>query len=85
VRAPLPRGPDVDGRFLALGEQGQLFWFALSPRGPKILSKATLYLSRQSWTPPVIRKGLLYITQNERDFISGKAPRLLCYDLRAAD
>ena len=75
----------VDGRFLALGEQGQLLWLALSPQGPKILAKTTLYLSRQSWTPPVISKGLLYITQNERDFISGKPPRLLCYDLRAAD
>jgi hypothetical protein len=75
----------VDGRFLALGEQGQLLWLALSPQGPKILSKTTLYLSRQNWTPPVISKGLLYITQNERDFISGKASRLLCYDLRAAD
>jgi outer membrane protein assembly factor BamB len=73
----------VDGRFLALGEQGQLLWLSLSPREPKILSKTTLYLSRQSWTPPVIRKGLLYVTQNERDFSSGKASRLLCYDLRA--
>jgi outer membrane protein assembly factor BamB len=75
----------VDGRYLALGEQGQLLWLALSPQGPKVLSKATLFLSRQSWTPPVISKGLLYITQNERDFISGKGPRLLCYDLRASD
>jgi outer membrane protein assembly factor BamB len=75
----------VDGRYLVLGEQGQLLWLALSPQGPKILSQTTLFLSRQSWTPPVISKGLLYITQNERDFISGKPPRLLCYDLRADD
>lgn len=75
----------VDGRYLALGEQGQLLWLSLSPQGPKILSKTTLFLSRQAWTPPVISKGLLYITQNERDFISGNGPRLLCYDLRAED
>ncbi len=75
----------VDGRYLALGEQGQLLWLSLSPQGPKVLSKTTLFLSRQSWTPPVISRGLLYITQNERDFISGKGPRLLCYDLRARD
>lgn len=75
----------VDGRYLALGEQGQLLWLSLTPQGPKILSQTTLFLSRQSWTPPVISKGLLYVTQNERDFISGKGPRLLCYDLRAND
>lgn len=73
----------VDGRFLVLGEQGQLLWLGLSPDGPKILSKATLFLSRQNWTPPVVSKGLLYVTQNGRDFIGGSNSRLLCYDLRA--
>jgi outer membrane protein assembly factor BamB len=73
----------VDGRFLVLGEQGQLLWLELSPKGPTILSKTTLFLSRQNWTPPVVSNGLLYVTQNGRDFVGGSNSRLLCYDLRA--
>lgn len=73
----------VDGRFLVLGEQGQLLWLELTPEGPTILSKTTLFLSRQNWTPPVVSNGLLYVTQNGRDFIGGSNSRMLCYDLRA--
>lgn len=72
----------VDGHFLVLGEQGQLLWLDLAPEGPTILSKSTLFLSRQNWTPPVVSNGLLYVTQNGRDFITGAPSRLLCYDLR---
>lgn len=71
----------VDGRFLALGEHGHLMWLALSPTGPKILSKARLFLARESWTPPVLSRGLLYVAQNTRS-LDGTQPRLLCYDLR---
>ena len=36
----------------------------------------------ETWTPPALSHGLLYIQQNEpaRD---GTRPRLVCYDLRA--
>jgi len=73
----------VDGRFLALGEHGHLLWLQLSPEGPRILSRARLFLARQTWSPPVISRGLLYVSQNTNAFDSGAKPRLLCYDLRA--
>jgi outer membrane protein assembly factor BamB len=72
----------VDGRFLALGENGHLLWLDLSPQGCKVLSRARLFLARQTWSPPVLSRGLLYISQNERDYTKGAPPRLLCYDLR---
>jgi outer membrane protein assembly factor BamB len=72
----------VDGRFLALGEMGHLQWLDLSPKGYKETSRAWLFAARQTWSPPVISKGLLYVVQHERDILKGAGPRLLCYDLR---
>ncbi len=73
----------VDGRFLALGEHGHLMWLDLSPQGGKIASRSTLFLARESWSPLVISRGLLYVAQNTKSF-DGKPPRLLCYDLRGS-
>ena len=39
--------------------------------------------ARESWALPVLSRGLLYVVQNTRDFMSGARPRMLCYDLRA--
>jgi outer membrane protein assembly factor BamB len=72
----------VDGRFLCLGEFGHLLWYDLTPAGPKELSRVWLFAARETWTPPVLSHGLLYVCQNQRDYLHGKAPRLLCYDIR---
>jgi len=72
---------EIDGRFLALGEHGHLMWLELTPKGGRILSRTQLFLARETWNPPVVSKGLLYVTQNTRS-IDGKPTRLLCYDLR---
>ena len=73
----------VDGRFLALGEHGHLLWLDLSPSGARILDRTRLFLARETWSPPVISRGLLYVSQNSRSIDPPAAPRLLCYDLRA--
>ncbi|MBI1358521.1 MAG: PQQ-binding-like beta-propeller repeat protein [Acidobacteria bacterium] len=73
----------VDGRFLAQGEHGHLLWMELSPEGPEILSRGEPLLARETWTPPALSRGLLYMCQNTRTF-DGSSPRLLCLDLRAA-
>ncbi len=72
----------VDGRFLALGEHGHLLWLALSPSGPKILQRWRLFLARETWSPPVVSRGLLYVSQNSRSIAPASGPRLLCFDLR---
>ncbi len=72
----------VEGKFLALGEHGHLLWLDLSPEGPKVLSRARLFLARETWSPPVLSAGLLYVNQNSRSVAPQKGPRLLCYDLR---
>jgi outer membrane protein assembly factor BamB len=74
----------VDGRFLALGEHGDLLWLDLSPKGHKELARTKLFRARETWTPMVISRGLLYVTQNNRDQLAGTTARLLCYDLRAS-
>jgi outer membrane protein assembly factor BamB len=72
----------VDGKFLCLGEMGHLLWLDLTPSGYKELARAWLFAARETWALPVLSRGLLYITQNTRDFVNRDAPRLLCYDLR---
>ena len=72
----------ADGQFLCLGEFGHLLWLDLTPKGFGEVSRAWLFAARQSFTPPVLSRGLLYVTQNTRDFLTGDPPRLLCYDLR---
>jgi len=73
----------VDGRFLALGELGHLLWMDLSPKGHKETSRAWLFAARETWSLPVLSRGLLYVVQHSRDSIRNQGPRLLCYDLRA--
>jgi outer membrane protein assembly factor BamB len=75
---PVGDGPEV----LCLGEFGHLLWVELTPKGYKQLDRTRLFLAMETWTPPVVSRGLLYICQNSEDRISGKGPRLLCYDLR---
>lgn len=73
----------VDGAFLCLGELGHLLWLDLTPQGYREVSRARLFAARESWTLPVLSRGLLYVVQNGRDVLTGERPRLLCYDLRA--
>jgi outer membrane protein assembly factor BamB len=75
----------VDGQFLCVGELGHLLWLDLSPAGYRELQRTWLFASRETWAPPVISRGLLYMTQNQRDLISRKGPRLICYDFRAVE
>ena len=73
----------VDGQFLALGELGHLLWLDLTPDGYRQVSRAWLAAAQESWTLPVLSRGLLYVVQNTRDILTGASPRLRCYDLRA--
>jgi outer membrane protein assembly factor BamB len=72
----------ADGQWLVLGEYGHLLWADLSAAGFKPLQRAWLFAAAETWTPPVLSKGLLYVCQNSRDAIHRTPPRLLCYDLR---
>lgn len=66
----------VDGKFLCLGAQGTLLWLDLSPESAKIISKCQLFHSPETWAPPALSRGLLYVSQN------GPQAKLICYDLR---
>jgi outer membrane protein assembly factor BamB len=72
----------VDGSFLCLGEMGHLLWMDLTPKGYKEVARTWLFAARESWTLPVLSRGLLYVAQNMRDQARGTGTRLLCYDLR---
>ena len=72
----------VDGRFLCLGELGHLLWLDLTPQGCRELDRVWLFAAQETWTPPVLCRGLLYVCQNARDPFHDTPPRLLCYDLR---
>ena len=71
-----------DGKFLCLGEWGTLAWLDLSPKGMKVLSRTQPFLAQQSWTLPPVHQGLLYLSQHEKDELTGAEPRLICYDFR---
>ncbi len=72
----------ADGAFLCMGEFGHLLWLNLTPEGPKVLARARLFFASETWTPLVVYRGLLYVCQNSRDFLTGRKQRLLCYDFR---
>ena len=73
----------VDGSVLCLGEHGALAWLELTPEGVEVKQRTQLFLAPESWSLPVIHRGLLYITQNEKDRGGGAGgARWLCYDFR---
>lgn len=72
----------ADGAFLCLGELGSLLWLDLSPAGCRVISRAQPFIATQSWTPPAICRGLLYLVQNSEDALTGTGPRLICFDIR---
>jgi len=71
----------AEGKFVTLGEEGHLLCYDLSPTGFKELSRAWMFQASESWTPPVLWHGLLYLCQNQKG-ADGTPARLLCYDLR---
>lgn len=66
----------VDGGFLCLSENGALLRMQLDASGFRILSQARLFYAPETWAPPALSNGLLYVNQNEL------GSRLICYDLR---
>ena len=64
----------ADGQFLCLGELGHLLWMDLTPAGYREVSRAWLFAGRESWNLPVLSRGLLYVTQNTRDLLTGVLP-----------
>ena len=66
----------VNEKFLCLGAQGSLLWLDLSPSGLRVLPKRQLFYSPETWAPPALSRGLLYVSQN------GPEPKLICFDLR---
>ncbi len=65
----------ADGGFLCLSENGSLIRFLLGRVGPTITSRARLFYAPETWAPPVISNGRLFVNQNEFE------SRLLCYDI----
>ena len=54
----------IDGRCLCLGEFGHLLWLDLNPKAYKQLDRPGWFTASETWTPPVVSRGLLYICQN---------------------
>lgn len=73
---------EADNRIWMLGEFGHLLVVELSPKGCEEKQRATLFLAGETWSPPVLSRGLLYINQNTPDPKNGTEPRMICYDLR---
>jgi outer membrane protein assembly factor BamB len=71
----------VDGAVLCLGENGDLAWLELSPKGVVLKQPAKLFNAPETWAGPALSRGLLYVMQNEPG-AAGTKPRLICYDLR---
>ncbi len=75
----------ADGKVFLLGELGSLAVAEVGRDGLTILAREQLFLARSTWSLPVISQGLLYVSQHEPDAITGAAPALHCYDLRAGE
>ncbi|MDA7862459.1 PQQ-like beta-propeller repeat protein [Akkermansiaceae bacterium] len=68
-------------RVFALGEDGCLSELELNPQEAKTLQRNRLFTARETWTPPALHQGLLYVAQNSKG-MDGSSQRLICYDLR---
>jgi outer membrane protein assembly factor BamB len=64
----------ADGRFIALGERGDLALLELSPAGHTVHRQVQGLLSAPAWTPPVLAGGVLYLRDEKK---------LIALDLRA--
>jgi len=69
----------VDDAFLCLGENGDLLRLNLTRGGYQILAKARVFYAPETWAPPVVSNGRLYINQNEM------GSRLICLDVGAGN
>jgi outer membrane protein assembly factor BamB len=72
----------VDGAYLCLGENGDLAWIDLLPKGPTLKSRVKLFHAPETWSPPALSNGRLFVCQNQPGS-GGTKPRLICYDLRS--
>ena len=72
----------ADGKTYCLTEWGHLLVLDLSPKECKVTSRKWLFAAGETWTPPVIARGLLYASQNQPDRLNAKPQRLICFDLR---
>lgn len=74
----------ADGATMCLGDNGHLLWLDMKPEGARQISRVSLFRANESWTPPVLSRGLLYVCQNTRERFgrTPSPPRLLCFDLR---
>jgi outer membrane protein assembly factor BamB len=72
----------VDGRYLALGEFGDLVELELTRTGATVRQKAKLFHAPETWTLPALSDGRLYVSQNEPS-ADKKPPRVICYDFRS--
>jgi len=74
---------DVDGAVLALGEYGHLVWLDLSPKECKVLDHTWLFAAQETWSPPVVVDGRLYVGQHTVGMVDREPTRIHCFDLRA--
>ncbi|HRJ08987.1 MAG TPA: PQQ-binding-like beta-propeller repeat protein [Prosthecobacter sp.] len=68
--------------FLCLGETGSLHWLRMSAAGLEESARTQLFYALNTWSMPVVSRGLLYVRQHERSLDRKSGPALLCYDLR---
>jgi outer membrane protein assembly factor BamB len=72
----------ADGKTWMLGEFGHLLRVELTPKEFRDKQRATLFTATETWTPPVLSRGLMYICQNNPDRRNETKPRVICYDFR---
>jgi outer membrane protein assembly factor BamB len=74
----------TDNRTFSLGEDGSFVELKMKPEKIEIIQKTRLFFAKDSWTPPVLSNGLLYVVQNVNGF-DGSSARLICYDFRGVE
>jgi len=69
LRVLLGRGSllHVDGKLLALGEQGTLVWIAPDPAGFKVLGLTQLFYRPETWGIPALANGRLFVGENDAE------------------
>lgn len=72
-------------RVLCLGDSGLLALMEPGDGGARVIASAAFFHAGETWTPPVVSHGILLLCQNAPCRVTGAGPRLMAFDLRAAE
>ena len=75
----------IGDQILCLGDSGLLILMAPGEDGARVVGSVAYFHAGETWTPPVLSRGILLLCQNSPCRVTGRGPRLMAIDWRAGE